>query len=319
MTVPPFTLRVALVMAALSVSPRTLADELPVGGARVEAPVPQGKHCLDEPIRKLLLSQRLLAQVNAPGGEHQLQLSLCIPLIREPGALYDLTNIEVGVSNSLSPTFVQQGGFVGITPLSVLKLKAELAGIYLWTIPLKGSGYYAFPSYDADFSEDTRPKGDGDTAGGYVLTMSATLRGRIGPSDGVGLLMTDTFQAERWSLGDGPYYYNGWRDILLKSTDWVVRNNGMLLVEIPISSNASTRVGATDETTVAPESGRTTNLLAGFVALRFRRVGAVFQDLQPFLRVGGFTHHASSSGFRTGEATLILGASTVYELARLDP
>jgi len=312
-------LRAALAIAALSASLPALGGEPPPADAPPEAAPPRGKHCLYEPSRKILLSHTLAVQVNPLGAEHQLQLALCVPLFKKPGALYDLTNFEVGVSNYLSPSYVHQGGFVGITPLSLLQLKAELAGVYVWTIPIRGAGYYDFPSYHADFSEDARPKGEGDTAGGYVLSMSATLRGRIGPTDGAGLLIADTLLAERWSLGDGPYYYNLRRDILLESSDWLVRNNVALLVEIPLSSNVSTRICVVDETTVAPDSSRTTNILAGLATLRFRRVGTTFNDLQPFVRLGGHTHHASANQFRTGEPNLLIGVNTVYEIAKLDP
>lgn len=294
------------------------AQPPPPAAAPAPAAAPHGKHCLNEGRSKVLLGHTLAAQINPLGAEHQLVLSVCKPLIRAPGILYDLSNVEVGVGNYLSPAYVHQSAFLGVTPLSILQLKAEVAGVFVWTIPIDGAGYYPFPSYDADYSEDTRPKDIAQTARGYVLSFSGTLRGRIGPEGGVALLASNTLLAERWSLGDGPYYHNLRRDILLAETDWVLKNTGVVLVEIPISETWLARIGAVDDTVVAPESGRTTNLVAGLATLLFRRPGAGLREIQPFLRLGGYTHHASSTGFRTGEINAMLGVDGMYELEVID-
>jgi hypothetical protein len=265
----------------------------------------------------VLLHHALAAQVNPTGGEHHLLLSLCVPLIRKPGPLFDLTNAEVGVANYISPSYIHGGGFLSLAPLSILQLRTEVTGVYVWTLPQDGTGYHTFQSYDDDYSEDALPEENAQTAGGFVFSGSATLRGRIGKDGGVALLMSDTFLAERWSLGDGPYYLNLRRDIILESTDWVLKNSAALLVEIPISKNVATRLGAVDETTVSPVSGRTTNITAGLASIVIRRIGGTIRDLQPFVRVGAYTHHASSSGFRTHEPNALLGISTTYELAVL--
>ena len=126
MTSPRAFVAAAFTSAALLSASTALAD---TPRSPAPAPAPAGKHCLDEGRTKVILNQTLAGQINPLGGEHHLLLSVCVPLIRTPGVLFDFTNIEGGLVNYLSPTYVHQGGFLSITPLSILQLRAELSGI----------------------------------------------------------------------------------------------------------------------------------------------------------------------------------------------
>jgi len=283
--------------------------------ARPAAAAPAGKHCLDENRTKVILNQTLAGQINPLGGEHHLFLSVCVPLIQTPGVLYDFTNIEGGLVNYLSPTYVHQGGFLSITPLSVLQLKAEFTGIYIWSIPIDGAGYYPYQSFEGDFSNDARPAELAGHARGSTFGLSATLRGKVDLPKNLDLLLADTVLVEQWNIGPAPYYYNLRRDILLQKSDWTVRNTFAALVEIPVSPNFAVRAGVTDELTMAPSSGYATNVAALLATGLVRRYGDTIRNLQLFVRGGLYTHHASANKFRTGEANLIAGVNVLYDLS----
>lgn len=279
------------------------------------AAAPAGKHCLDESRTKVVLNQTLAGQLNPLGAEHQLLLSVCVPLIKTPGVLYDFTNIEGGLVNYLSPTYVHQGGFLSITPLSVLQIRAEFTGIYIWSIPINGAGYFPYQSYDGDFSKEARPAEKALHARGSSFGVSATLRGKIDLPKEIDLLLVNTTLVEQWTIGPEPYYYNLRRDILLAQGDWTVRNTFASLAEIPITPNFAVRAGVTDELTTAPSSGYATNVAALLATALVRRYGDTIRNLQFFVRGGIYTHHASANKFRAREGNAIAGVNVLYDLS----
>lgn len=113
-------------------------------------------------------------------------------------------------------------------------LRAELTGVYVWTLPVNGAGYFRYPGYDADARDELKKEDLAEQAAGYNLGLSATLRARMGPDDGAGLIVLDSFLAEHWALGDGPYYANLRRDVLMAASDWVLKNTGVVLGDTPL-------------------------------------------------------------------------------------
>lgn len=287
-------------------------------GAPPPAPARTGKHCLDETRTKIIVNQTVAGQLNPLGAEQHLHLSVCVPLIRTPGVLYDFTNIEGGLVNYLSPAYVHQGGFITITPLSVLQIRAEFTGIYIWSLPIDGAGYYPYQSYDGDFTNEARPSEAAGHSRGSTFGVSATLRGQVGLTKSLNLLLTNTVLAEQWNVGSAPYYYNLRRDMILQKSDWTVRNTFGALLEIPFSENFAIRAGLTDELTAAPRSGYATNVAAVIATGLVRRFGSTIRNLQPFVRAGIYTHHSSSNKFRTGEGNAIIGVNVLYDLSSLD-
>jgi len=276
---------------------------------------PTGKHCLNEPRTKLLLNQTLGAQLNPLGAEHQLTLSVCTPLIEKPGLLFDYTNVEAGVLNYLSPAYTHLGGFVSITPLSIFQLRAEASGLFIWPLPIDGAGYFPYASYQGDFSTAARPKEEAGSAMGYSLGLSATLRGEVGLGQGKKLLLADTLLTEYWSAGDAPYWYVLRRDVIAKRGDVVLKNSGALLFEIAATDNIAIRAGLLDDMVIVPGSDYIGNLAAGIVTMMFKSVGRVAKNLQPFVRVGVYTHHA----FRDGQPSALAGFNVVYDLNPAPP
>jgi hypothetical protein len=307
--------RALLALAATLAAALTLAAPAAAQTPRVLQVAPTGKHCLDESRTKVILSQTLGGQLNPLGGEHQLALSMCTPLIRTPGILYDYTNIEGGLVNYLSPTYVHQGGFLSITPLSVLQLRAEFTGIYIWTLPLNGAGYFPFSSYDGDFTDELRPPEKAATASGSAFSFTATLRGQIGIRPGLDLLLANTLLAEYFSIGTEAYYHNLRRDILAARSDWILKNTTAVLAEYKLTDNLALRGGFANDVTVVPESGYVTNITGLLATFLVRRIGGTIRNFQPFVRVGVYTHHGSSAKFRTGEMYGLAGANVLYELS----
>jgi hypothetical protein len=128
------------------------------------------------------------------------------------------------------------------------------------------------------------------------------------------VILSDTGTASFWSLGDGPYYYNFREDHLLADSDWVLKNSGLVLLDLPITVDVSARVGAMDNLSVAVDSGRVTNKVGLGANFSIRRIGKVLRELSPLFFVGYYTHHASVDEFRQGEINFMAALNAGYEL-----
>src|SRR5689334_22412480 len=70
------------------------------------------EQCLGTGRTQNILDVTLLGVANPVGLEHQVRFSVCVPLIRRPGLLFDYTQVEVGLYQYLSPVCVIHGAFV---------------------------------------------------------------------------------------------------------------------------------------------------------------------------------------------------------------
>ena len=264
-------------------------------------------HCLDEPGATLILDETLVGVVNPEGVENQLKLSKCWPLVERPGQLFDYTNVEAGVYDYLSPIYVQQGAFLAVTPLSPLALRAEAALVQYWPLPLDGAGYFPLDSYRADFHDAALPASRASAATGVQAGISATLQGEVPLSSHTVLAASDMLNPEYWAVGDGAYWFDERRDVILAHRDWLVKNTAVLLVGIE-RGRATLRVGALDDLTVVPRAGYVANIVGGVAMIDLRHVEPSLHELSAFVRLGSYTQHA----FRRG-LTAFVGVSAVWE------
>lgn len=301
--------------------------------AAAKLPLPPGKprqpgtgaHCLGEEKTKLVLNHTLVGAVNPLGLENQLRLSVCTPLIRKPGILFDFTNLEVGLANYISPTHIHLGPYLNLTPLSFLVLRSEVTGFFIWPLPLPGAGFVPVQDY-ADFSEKTLDPpltgpGSGRRAFGVRTALGVTLQGKIPLTSRLSLAIVNAFTSEYWYVrpvdeylpGEPQgFFYLARRDVVARTGgDWVVANTSAALLMIKAHENYVVRVGATNDLVAVPSSGYVGNIVAGVAAVLVRNVSTIARDLQLFVRVGGYTNHAYRGGI-----TLAAGLDIYYELIK---
>lgn len=271
-----------------------------------------GRHCAGEPVAKWVGDQLLAVQTNPLGLETVVRAGACIPLFRMPGVLFEQTQLQVGVSTFLSPAYAHVGGYVQLTPLSLLQLRAELTGIGMWVFPSDRGAYFALDSYDADYRDEVLTSEVGESATGWNLNLTAILRLRV-PVGPIALIAVDSFGMERWSVGDGSHFVLLRHDVASAQSDWIAVNDALLLAEIPLSDSIALRVGAFDALRWVPEAGYVRNLVGGIATLVLARpTGAIF-ELQPLVRAGIYTHHA----FRESELSIVVGATAAYDFGRI--
>lgn len=276
----------------------------------VEPSEHRGSHCLDEQRQKLVLHQLAGVQYNPWGVENTMRFGYCIPLIERPHILFDYTHLEIGIVDILSPLYNHIGAYFQIAPISLLQFRVEAMHIGHWTFFFDRSGYFGREGYDDDYRNNALPAEEAGNAIGWNVNLVTTLQARvaIGP---VAIVLSDILNIEYWSLGPEEFYVNLKRDVILARSDWVLANEAILCLEIPVRSLFSIRVGAFDTLRFVLEAGTISNITGGMLMFNFpvSRSGVV-RNLTPFVRVGAYTNHP----FRQGEVSAQLAVMVSYDL-----
>ncbi len=296
-----------LACALLLTTPSAHADDAG------EAAASTGSHCLGEDCGKLILDQLLGARLIPVGIENRFDLGVCLPLVRNPHPLLAYTNLRFGAVNYVSPTYAHLGGFVAISPISILEFRAEASGLALWPTPFDRTGYQVVDDYEASFSKAALPASAGTSAWGFFAAFKPTLRGRVPLGGRVSLVFSDTLSIEFWQVGDQDYYFNCRRDMVLARKQWLIVNGAVLAVEVPVHPNATLMLGAMDDVLYVDEIDYLDHRLHGIVAIKMDRLGKSVREFRPFVGVGGVLSHREFQG----QASIILGISAAYRLARL--
>jgi hypothetical protein len=283
-------------------APCRAQSQEPHDGQPAETPAPRetGVNCYGEPRAAWVVREFFVGLTNPLGAENQLQASRCWPLVTDRGALFDLTNVETGAMLYLSPSYMHQGLFASIAPLSVLIFRLEVAGIYVWPLPLAGASYFTLDGYDASFVSDGithEVDAPPDDAGGLNVSFLTTVQAAVTlttlRAGRLELMVTDTLGLEYWLMGRGDYYYNIRKDAILARSDLVLTNSGAVILSIPLRPGLAMRVGATDMLLYGIGSGRVdSNQVGGVVTFFIERAGDV-RGIQPFIQVLGYTNHES--------------------------
>lgn len=303
----------------------------------------QGKHCLDEQKRKLMLEHVISGAHNPLGFENQFILTYCIPLTEKPSILFDPTKIELGLANYISPSSFHIGPTIRLVPLSFVTLRAEVTAFYIWPVPMQGAGYIETTNYQ-NFKEATAnpPPGPAMDMYGIRAALGVTLQGSLPLGSKVEISLINGLTGEYWrAANDGrtrKFWYVARLDGIMHGRgDWALVNNVALLVSIKPHPNHAIRIGFTDSLlyikgsdaygftlpTTNPDGScplsvcRTglfgkyvANITAGVLAWSVIKLNNRAKHLDLFLRVGAFTRHAVRSG-----VTLAAGLGITYELS----
>jgi hypothetical protein len=158
------------------------------------------------------------------------------------------------------------------------------------------------------------------TAGANVA-FTATLQGAAPLGSRLQILASNTFGADWWTAGErGRYYLNFRRDVVLFHEDWVLKNTAQLALDIRGNDEVFIRVGAIDDLTYVPGVpgsnwnfvlNQLTGYFSVFVRRDLERHDTVLRDIEPYLRVGGYTHGDAA---RTSNVTVMTGISLAWAL-----
>lgn len=261
---------------------------------------------------RAVVNERLVAVVNPMGAEHAIGVGLRAPLGDPDELLFRGAHAEAGVVNYTSPVYSTTAAYLQVSPLAFLVLRAEIAGLEMWSIGLDGAGYFPVTS-------DRRPLASADLQGdrgahasGWGLTLSTILQGAV-PIGPLRLIVWNQLGAEHVRLGEAPYYYHPRYDAVLAQQDWVITNWAMVLLEADLGAGARLRFGGYDELRDVPRSGAFANQAGLVAALAIERADPAVPELMPIVRLGIHTHRRAGAG----ELTLLVGLLARYDLGGL--
>ena len=203
------------------------------------------------------------AAVNPPGIENRLAVTWKWKLSDSKNALLSESNLNVGVTDILSPTYNRLGAWVAVAPLSILELRAGVEPVaYFGTF-----GYLlGFPSYDSDFSNDVR-KERGDEAEGALGVrwyLAPTFQFKAGH-----VLAWSRADFEWWNVdGPGEVFHEPVRDTLLDSEgDFAIAMSSLLLYEFPRSDGRTIRTGFAHDLLRVPDAPQNQRQRLGVVGM----------------------------------------------------
>ncbi|MGC4120737.1 MAG: hypothetical protein QM765_40395 [Myxococcales bacterium] len=280
----------------------------------------QPAQCLGTGQAKYVVDSTLLGLINPLGFEEQLTAKACYPLIDEPGILFDYSQWEAGAFTYVGPIYTHLGGFVAIAPLSILVLRAEASGVGFWTVPMAGAGYVPLSQYQKFVPDSQAPIEKLRPTTGVNVAFTATLQGAAPLGSRLQIMASDTFGADWWTMGESSHYLNFRRDVVLAREDWVLKNTLQVALDIRGNDEVFIRVGAIDDLTYVPGVPGShwnflLNQLTGYFSVFVRRDlvkhDTWLRDIEPYLRIGGYTHGDPN---RTQNVMVLTGISLAWAL-----
>ncbi len=181
------------------------------------------------------------AQLNPAGLRFEFGVSWKWRLFSSTSALLDGAHLAVGVTDQLSPAYNRLEGWLELSPLSILDLRAGAEGVgYFGTF----GNLVGFPGYDSDFSDDAREAIDDFAVArvGRRLYVSPALKFRAGR-----LSFRAVADFEWWKVDDAPreVFYEPFRGTLLDADgDALVSGSNVLLFDVSRSRSERVRIGA---------------------------------------------------------------------------
>jgi hypothetical protein len=128
---------------------------------------------------RVIVRQRAVGIANPVGLEHAVALALNAPLGDAHNPLTSLAHLEVGVSQYTSPVYARSGGYLQLSPLSLLVLRAELTGTVMW--PLGDDGYRAAIDYGGKAPRRSSMRARTSAGGASSSRLSSSSRSTSAP------------------------------------------------------------------------------------------------------------------------------------------
>jgi hypothetical protein len=271
-----------------------------------------GANCAGRPEARWTYNMLFVFKYNPLGVEYRGRVGVCAPFIRDRGALFDLSNVGVGIAHEISPAYGHLGGYVDFAPLSILTFRVMATGLVYWEFPMNRAAYFPVDNYEAEITSELYPPERGFTATGWNVNFIANfqLKIDIGP---IGLVALDSFAYELWRVGDEPYYVNLRHDVVMRAYDQVVANEAMLMVEIGLPRNMLLRVGAFDSLRWIGDATYNNHHLGLVAMLAWPELPRGTRNLTVFLRAGWYVDR-SPVDISPGTPVIYLGLLSTWDL-----
>ncbi|MGE0785139.1 MAG: hypothetical protein AB7S26_05575 [Sandaracinaceae bacterium] len=254
--------------------------------------------------------EELVLLLNPMGAQHTLRAGARAALGDQDDLFFDGAHAEAGAVSYASPVFAIQGGYLEVSPLSFLVLRAEFTADAMWAIGMDGAGYYGLDGYDGDVHSQALGADRGGSATGWSMRYGAQLQGAIPLGDGARLILVDCATVNYTRMGEAPFYYSMQYDLVAARAEWLVLNDAHLLVEIELGRDIALVAGLYDNARFVPSSGYVGHQLGPIVALDLRGIDPAIDSLGVFVRGGYYTDHVT----RADSFTILGGISIDWDM-----
>lgn len=259
---------------------------------------------------ELVGRERLVGLVGPVGAEHMFAIAAREDWQRDDDLLSLGTGVETGLISYTSPIDSLTGGYVEVTPLSFLVLRAEVLGVGLWPIGMDGTGYHAVRGEVVDPSR--LPSDEGRLAAGIDARVGATLQLAV-QLGGLRPILFAQATAEYLRLGESDQYFSARYDAVLAREDWMVTSTAYAMIEGALRPHVALRIGVYDDLRAVPQSGRLSHTLGGVAMVVWSNPDPVLSELAIASRGGLHVDDTS----RTGEWTTLIAVMAGYRLGAL--
>jgi hypothetical protein len=223
--------------------------------------------------RGLFLDQSLQAASNPLGVQFVSRLYYRIPLGLGQGLLWESAKVDLGALNELSPAYDFAGAYIDIEPIAFfdLELAARAAG---YTKAL-GYGFNDLPGLQSGFDGGARRDLTQRSTGGYLLSLTPTLKAAFGP-----VVLLDSLRLRYFDIGSGAgFFFDIVNNVPLAKRGWEVQNDAYALADL----GGGILAGLADTYLLVPESG--------YVVHHANLVAIVSRPLR-----GGMSFYAAAQG-----------------------
>ncbi len=240
--------------------------------------------------------QRLVGVIEPVGAEHMLALGVRAPLGDPDELLFTGAHAEAGLVSYTSPIYTRNGGYLQLSPLAFLVLRAELRHAQMWSIGMPGAGYFPVGQDEPE----------GGEASGWEAHVSAIVQGLV-PLGDTRLLLWNQLAFEGITLGPAEAYFSPRHDATLTRRDAVLANTAMLMWELDLAADLHLRLGAYSDLAWIASSERLAHQVGPVAMLLFDAPDPHVSAVLPFIRGGVYTDGPRSGGF-----TMLLGLMVDY-------
>ena len=193
----------------------------------------------DGPERGLSLRNAVGGMLNPSGIGLTSKLYYTEPLYGErEGILWETARLEMGITNKLSPAYDDVSLELFVEPIAFFDFRSNIGVRYAYDA--LGYGYTPLSSYDENYSNAGSLPSQDET--GLFISLTPRVKAAAGP---IIFLNSLTWNHYSFSIDSGDidedYFYEPTNDVILKESEYLIKNSTTVLYDIPLDVDSGNR------------------------------------------------------------------------------
>lgn len=173
------------------------------------------------------------ARYNYDGMYLKANIYYKFPLIKDPGILWESTEVNIGLQEYITPAFQRSSVFLKITPIAFFDISAYAGYDYICKEPAGGMKIVDAP--DSDYDEEALDKIDGKAKGGFRMSVIPALKFAFH-----NIAAMYSLKVEYHDYNSDEYYYDYETSLIHKGRDTGFEHNAALAYLLKPFNNCDT-------------------------------------------------------------------------------